>query len=470
MAKVSGNAAGAPEPDGPAQGAAGPVPEGPVADGATKAEGAAAPRVFAHAEAITQTQALVSVFGGFKGGDVTAEIHRPRMMMESVEHGRGRGFVRGFVVRRFAEEPHPVLLVTAPRGLSGGSFEPADRMLRPGEQFQVSFTMLAPGADRPVLFAGRGVFLRKSFFVAENPERPDRPWVGSREDAEKLPKHLQVAGEDIIEVRIDAVTAFPRGPGSVRRDVLARYASAARLYVVPNGAVWNHKSAQGNFFASIRDPLDRYLTREGVKVITPVVLDDFGNLGDVTVLIETNLLEGIEHDSITAGVIRNPNEHVRAVNNSLGFLLFFKVTDEIKESIVRSFPAKAGKEEDVYLPLLLHRAVELRGRWRCQFRLFPRDLVEERQRRTADRGLHFNPPFALHPGAENHVTYSKLLVALNQRFHEDTKPEDEKLKDERLLASVQQRVSEQRHKFVDEKVKAAFRDRVAAAKRREEGS
>ena len=37
------------------------------------------------------------------------------------------------------------------------------------------------------------------------------------------------------------------------------------------------------------------------------------------------------------------------------------------------------------------------------------------------------------------------------------------------MASVQKRVSEQRHKFVDDDIKAAFKDRVAAKKRKEEG-
>ena len=79
------------------------------------------------------------------------------------------------------------------------------------------------------------------------------------------------------------------------------------------------------------------------------------------------------------------------------------------------------------------------------------------------------PPYALHQGAENHNTYSKLLIAMSQRFREDEKPEDEKLKSEKLVASVQKRMADQKHKFVDEKMKSAFQDRVAAKKRKDEG-
>ena len=78
------------------------------------------------------------------------------------------------------------------------------------------------------------------------------------------------------------------------------------------------------------------------------------------------------------------------------------------------------------------------------------------------------PPYALYPGAENHNTYSKLLIVLNQRFREDKKPEEDKLKSEKVIASVQQQINEQKDKFVDEKVRAAFQERTAARKKRDE--
>lgn len=455
-----------------------------TADKAANKEGAAAPatpkaeaapetkerKAFATVEVVNRPAQMASIFEGFRVGEVAAEVQRPRMMIESVEHGRGRGIVRNFVFRKFNEEARAVLFITTPRGLGGGSFEPTDRLLKPGEQFQVSFTLEVEGADRPIFFAGKGFFLRKSFYAAESPDNPNKPWVGPREEAAaKLPKNLYVAGDDVLEVRVDSITGYPHGPGSVRRDVLDRYLSVAKLYVIPSGAVWAQKSAQGNFFTSIRDPLDKFLEKEGVKTITPVTLDEFGNLGTVSLMVKEQLLSGIEHEIARPGVIKNPNDYLRDINAVIGFLLAFKMTDEVKEAVVRSFPAKAGKEEDVYLPLILERVTESREQYRVVFRLFPRDLVEERSRKSMDRGLKFVPPYALHPGAENHNTYSKLLIAINQRFHEDEKPEEEKLKSEKLLASVQQRISDQRHKFVDEKVKAAFQDRVAAAKRKEDG-
>lgn len=444
-----------------------PAPEKPKAAPAPETKER---KPFSTVEVVSRPALMAPIFEGFRAGEVGVDVLRPRMMVESVEHGRGRGIVRNFVFRKFNEEARAVFFITTPRGLGGGSFEPTDRLLKPGEQFQVSFTLEVEGADRPIFFTGKGFFLRKSFYAAESPDNPNKPWVGPREEAaEKLPKNLFVAGDDVLEVRVDSVTAFPHGPGSVRRDILDRYLSAAKLYVIPNGAVWAQKSAQGNFFTNIRDPLDKFLEKEGVKTIAPVVLDEFGNLGDVSLMVKEQLLSGIEHEIARPGVVKNPNDYLREINAAMGFVLTFKMTDEVKESVVRSFPAKAGKEEDVYLPLILERVTESREQYRVLFRIFPRDLVEERSRKSMERGLKFMPPYALHAGAENHNTYSKLLIAVSQRFREDEKPEDEKLKSEKLLASVQKRISDQRHKFVDEKIKSAFQDRVAAAKRKEEG-
>ena len=78
------------------------------------------------------------------------------------------------------------------------------------------------------------------------------------------------------------------------------------------------------------------------------------------------------------------------------------------------------------------------------------------------------PPYALHQGAENQNTYSKLLILLNQRFREDEKPEEDKLKSATLKASVDKRIAERKSKFTDEKLKSAFKDRVSAKKRKEE--
>ena len=430
-----------------------------------------AKKPYSTVEVFSKPALMAPLFEGFKQAETSAEILRLRLMTESAEHGRGRGIVRHFAFRKFKDEkPRAVFFMTNPRGLKGGSFEPTDRLLKPGEQIQLSYTVEVEGAERPIYFTGKGYFLRKSFYVAENPENPGKPWVGPREAAvEKFSKDLVVGGDNIIELRIDSLTSFPNGPGSLRRDVLDRYLSQASLYVLPGGAVWNQKSTQGNFFENIRDPLDKFLEKEGTKHIERVTLAEFGNLGEVSVLINEMLLGNVDHEVARPSVVKKPNENLREINSKVGFLLHFKIGDDIKEAVMRMFPQKVGKEEDVYLPLLLERVVEAKERYRVVFRIFPRDLVEERSRKSLERGLKFMPPYALHQGAENHNTYSKLLIAISQRFREDEKPEDEKIKSEKLMASVQKRVSEQRHKFVDDDIKAAFKDRVAAKKRKEEG-
>jgi len=425
---------------------------------------------FTVVEVHTKPGAVSQVLAGVKESEVTAEVLRPRLMTESVEHGRGRGVIRHFSFRKFRDEKaRAVLFVTMPRGLGGGSFEPTDRLLKPGEQVQVSYTSFVEAAGRPIYLMGKGAFLRKSLYVSESPDDPDKPWIGSRaEAADKLPKNLLVSGEDVIELRMDSITSFPNGPGALRRNVLDQYIDQVRLIIVPNGAVWNQKSGQGNFFESIRDPLDKLLEREGTKIISRVGHSEFGNLGDVFLLIKERLLSGIDHEVARPGVVKKPNEHLREINNQLGFLLHFRISDEIKERLMRTFPQKAGKEEDVFLPLTLERVTEGRQQYRLQFRVFPRDLVEERSRKTMDRGLRFMPPYALHPGPENHNTYSKLLIALSQCFREDEKPEEEKVKSAKLRASVEKRIAERRHEFVDEKVRAAFSERISARKRKEE--
>lgn len=425
---------------------------------------------FSTVEVFSKPSVMAPLFALFSESEVGADVVRPRLMTESVEHGRGKGIIRHFTFRKFKEVPKAVFFVTFPRSTVGGSFEPADRPMKPGEQMQLSYTADVEGAEKPLYFMGKGFFLRKSFFVAKDPNNGNKPWIGTREEAnEKLPKELVVGGEDIVEVRVDAVTCFPNGPGSMRRDVLERYLSAAKLYVMPGAGGWSQKSTQGNFFDSVKDPLDKYIEREGVKVIDKVIIDEFGNLGNIDVLIKETLLADVEHDKIRVVVVKNPNDHLRDINMFVGFLLHFKITDEIKESLMRTFPKKAGPENDVFLPLFLERVSEATEQYRITFRLFPRDLIEERGRKSMQRGLKFMPPYALHQGPENHNTYSKMLIAISQRSRDDEKPEDEKLKSEKLQASVQKRIADQQHKFVDDKLKSAFQNRVSAKKRKEEG-
>ena len=78
-------------------------------------------------------------------------------------------------------------------------------------------------------------------------------------------------------------------------------------------------------------------------------------MGDVTILTKERLLADIEHDVARPGVIKNPNDNLREINNNIGFLLHFKMDEQIKETIMSKVPNKAGPEEDVCLPLVLER-------------------------------------------------------------------------------------------------------------------
>mgnify|MGYP001170331211 CR=1 FL=1 len=410
------------------------------------------------------------LFGGFREAEIDAEVVRLRIQTESVEHGHGKAMVRNFTFRKFKEEPKAVLYLTTPRGINGGSFEPTDRLLKPGEQIQISYTMNVVGADRPVYFSGKGYFLRKSFYVADNPANPGKPWAGPREEAvEKLPKDVVVAGDDIIEIRVDSITSFPNGPGSLRRDVLDRYLSEAVLYILPGGGPWNQKSAQGNFFDGVQQPLEKVLEKEDIKVIESVRIDEFENLGALSVVVRERLLADVDHEIARPSVINEPNDHIREINAALGFLLCFKMDYEIKERMMRVVSNKVGGDDEIYLPLILRRVNDAKESFRVTFRLFPRDLIVERGQNRSNQGMKFVPPYALYPGAENHNAYSKLLITLSQRFREDEKPEEDKLKSEKLVASVQSRINAQKDKFTDEKLKAAFQKRSEARKRREEG-
>ncbi len=424
---------------------------------------------FSGVEVYSKPGLMQQLFAGFREAEVAGDIIRPRMLTESAEHGRGRGIIRNFTFRKFKDQPKAVFFMSWPKGVAGGSFEPTDRLLKPGEPITLSYAVEVDGADKPIYFVGKAYFLRKSYYVEDNPTNPGQPWTGPREEAkEKLPKDVFVRGEDIIEIRVDSVTSMPNGRGRLPRDILERYLSKAKLYVIPGGGGWAQRSTQGHFFNNIREPLDKYLEKDGVKLIEKVTLDEFGNMGDVTMMVEGMLLSGVEHDKIRKVMLKEPNDHLREINTIVGFLLHFQMTDEIKDIAIRTLPDKAGKENDVFLPLMLEYVADSVEQYRVTFRVFPRDLVENRARNSMDRGLHFKPPNTLHPGSENQVIFSKLLIALSQRFREDEKPDEEKLKSEKLQASVQERISEQSHKFTDEKMKSAFQNRVAAKKREDD--
>ena len=425
---------------------------------------------FSRPELFTKAKELQTLLNPIKEAEVNAEIVRPRLMTESVEHGRGSGLMRHYSFRKFKEVPKAVVFMNQPRSKGGGAFEPTDRLLTPGEQLRLTFTTTVEGSDGPVYFLAKGFFLRKSFYIADDPKNPGKPWTGPREEAEKnLPKEAVVRGDDVIEIRIDSVNSFPGGPGRTDRNVLERYLSQAKLYVIPGGGGWNQKSTQGNFFDGIRDPLDKYIEREDLKIIDKITIDEFVNTGETALLIKETLLADVEHEVCRPSVVKNPTENASEINMKIGFLLYFRLDEDIAEALARTFPKKAGKEIDVFLPLMLERVDAAREQFRVTLKVFPRDLVEERGRNSMERGLKFMPPYALHQGAENQNTFSKLLILLNQRFREDEKPDEEKLKSETLKASVDKRISERKAHFTDDKVAAAFKDRVSAKKRKEEG-
>ena len=65
---------------------------------------------FSAVEVFVKPKQMQSLFMTFRSSEVGCDLVRPRMLTESVEHGRGRGIVRGFVFRKFKEQPKAVFL------------------------------------------------------------------------------------------------------------------------------------------------------------------------------------------------------------------------------------------------------------------------------------------------------------------------------------------------------------------------
>ncbi len=131
-----------------------------------------------------------TLFGGFRDAETDAEVVLLRLQTKFVEHRSGKAMVRKFAFRKFKEDPQAVLYLTTPPSINGGSFEPTDRLLKLGEQLQPSETMNVEGADRPVYFSGKEYFLRKSFYVADNPANP----VRARRPSRNYPRTLWLPG------------------------------------------------------------------------------------------------------------------------------------------------------------------------------------------------------------------------------------------------------------------------------------
>jgi len=407
-------------------------------------------------------------FSVFNHGDVSCELLRPRLQTESVSNGRGKSVVRNFTFRKFGERPRAVLFISWPTGSGGGSFEPTDRLLSSGEPLQLSYFAVGPGGGKPIYFLAKAYFLRRSFFVQKNPLNPTKPWVGSREEAKKsLSNDVYVRGEDIAEVRVDTLTCMPNGPAIISSEIIEKYCWDPKLFCIPGGGGWSQRSNQGDYFKSIRDPLEKYIVKDGGKTIEKFVIDQMGNLGNIELALEENLLEDIDDDALHGIVVDNPNDHLQTINAKVGFLLYFRIDDKVATSLIKLFDKKIGKEDEVYLPLFLDGLKKTAKGFRAMFRVFPRDLIENRSSRNIDRGLNFMPPHNLHPGSQNQNTYSKLLIVVNQCFQEDEKSDEHKKKSEKLVSSVQKRIAEQQNKFTDEKLRSAFQERVVAKKRKD---
>lgn len=407
-------------------------------------------------------------FTVFENGEVSCELLRPRLQTESVSNGRGRSLVRNFTFRKFGERPRAVLFVSWPTALSGGSFEPTDRLLSSGEPIQLSYFAQGPGGGRQIYFLAKAYFLRRSFYIQQNPSDPTKPWVGSREEAKKsLSNDIYVQGEDIAEIRVDTLTCMPNGPAFITNDIINKYCWDSKLFCIPGGGGWSQRSNQGDYFKSIRDPLDKYIAKDGGKTIEKAVIDQMGNLGNIELLLEEDLLGNIDDDALHGIIVDNPNDHLKTINAKVGFLLYFRVDEKVATGLMKLFDKKIGKEDEVYLPLFLDELKKTKNGFRAVFRVFPRDLIENRSSRNIDRGLNFMPPHNLHSGSQNQNTFSKLLIVINQCFQEDEKSDEDKKKSEKLVSSVQNRIAEQKNKFSDEKIRNAFRERIVANKRKD---
>ena len=321
-------------------------------------------------------------------------------------------------------------------------------------------------------FTAKGAYLATSIYVTQD----GKPWTGSREMAEKVfGKEYMVRGEEVIEIRIADVSAFSQRASAITRDVLANYIFTPGLYVLPGGGPWSKRSpGSGRFFEGIPADIPTYLEKtEGVKdILSGLALVECG-VDTLSVTHADLILEGVDHEAARPIILRDPNKYTKEINAGLGFLLVFEVSDPIREAMMRTFPNKAGKEPQVYLPLILDKTIQLStGGWRYNFTIFPRDLVEDRgaQRKRGGLGLKFAPPYALHPRSEDQNTYRKLMIAIGQRTTDDAKPENERARIASVASAMEARQREMHDKFVDDKTKQAFLKRQEVRKQKDMGA
>lgn len=403
-----------------------------------------------------------------KEDPVSAEVSRQKLKAASLVSGRGEATIHSYTKYKFKNGPRPVLVLSFPRSTKGGNFVPVDNPMEIGEAIELRFKMALPQTDS-LFFTAKTSYLQTAIFIP-NIDDPNKHWVGSREATEKqFGAGGLKQGEEVLQLRVDQITVFPHPPETFSGDQIAPYIFSPELYVIGGGGVWAKRGGNG-YFDSIPDTLEKYLKKiEEKKIMNRVQLIDFG-VDEISMFVSQNPITGIEHDFLVPSVLKNPNANLQNINTACGFLLKFKIAEEIKELLMRTFSQKVGKESEIWLPLTLGQIVDASApKFRLLFQLFPRDLTQEvnPQRRKKFPGIKFLPPFMLHPNAEDQNTYRKLMVAIGQRMKDDARPEDEKNK----LAAVQAQVAKQREetrgKYVDENLQKAFRARQQAKKRQD---
>jgi hypothetical protein len=426
---------------------------------------------FSRVQVFSKAEALNSLLKGLKDQKVKSNVSRLKLKAASLVSGRGTASVITYQILNFKAGPRPALLVGRPKAVSGGNFIPADNPLELGEKIEVSYEMsLAQAGGNNVYFTAACTFLQEAIFIPN--AETGKPWIGSRDaTVKKMGEGGLKQGEEVLQLRIDKLTCFPNAPESFDFGQIESYVFKPTLYCLTGGGMWAKKVA--DYFEGIQDDIHKHLEdmekKEQLKTIENVQLIEFG-VDNISLFTPGKLLSGIEHDKLMPSMFKKPNDNLIVLNSCVGFLLKFEIADEIKELLMRTFAQKAGKEFEVWLPLSLGNIQEAEApKERVAFQIFPRDLVQETdpRKRSKSLGLKFMPPFTLHPNAEDHNTYRKLMVAIGQRLKDDSRPEEEKNKIASVQAAVAQRQQETKGKRVDENMRKAFQKRVEAKKRKE---
>ena len=440
-------------------------------DKGKKGAGAAPQKLnFNTTKVISKPEILAKIMKGLGEAQVTSQVARMNLKSASLVSGRGEGTIYNMIMYPFKSGPRPVIVVSSPRSKMGGNFVPADNPMEAGEQVEFNYELpLEEAGANNLYFTGRGPYLQTALYIP-NVKEPGKPWVGSREATEKkLGAGAVRQAEEVLQIRVDQVTVYPSAPETFTGDQFEPYIFSPELTVIGGGGVWAKRGVT-SYFEEIPDTLDKYLDKqEVVKTISGVKLSEFG-VDTITLITPEPILRDIEHDRLLPSVRKKPNDNLQVINSCCGFLLKFEVSDEIRELLMRTMPTKWGKEVEVSLPLHLGQHNEHDPPQESLiFQIFPRDLTQETnpQRRKNHPGMKFMPPFTLHPNAEDHNTYRKLMVAIGSRMKDDARPDEEKNKLASVQAQVAARQDETKDKRVNENVKKAFSARQEAKKRKD---